>query len=84
MLKGVVASWGIVPSSHQGTWRKLETELSNKGALTIRIGFWCILYFTYNKEPSEQYWYLFRPLYCCGRGLKVPRASTYFEVFKDV
>ena len=37
--------------------------ISNIGASIVRIGFWGSLYYSYNKEPPKQYWYLFRPLY---------------------
>ena len=28
---------------------------TNTGALTIRVGFWDIFYYNYNKEPPKQY-----------------------------
>ena len=29
----------------------------------VRIGFWGLFYYTYDKEPPKLYWYLYRPLY---------------------
>ena len=31
----------------------LKIDMGNIGALIIRIGFWGILYYTYNKEPPK-------------------------------
>ena len=37
--------------------------MTRLGALTIRIGFWCPLYYENNKEPPKKYRQLSRPLY---------------------
>ena len=41
----------------------ITPKTSDVGALIIRIGFWGPLYYNYDKEPPEYYWYLLRPLH---------------------